>query len=77
VGGVNVQSKKFVDAIQVVFMKIKPTGGLDPTDLYTSDWLGTVGDGKTTKLGQTGKIVMGINCKQGAILNGFALVMEP
>jgi hypothetical protein len=77
VGGVNVQSKKFVDAIQVVFMKIKPTGGLDPTDLYTSDWLGTVGDGKTTKLGQTGKIVMGINCKQGAVLNGFALVMEP
>jgi hypothetical protein len=77
VGGVNVQSKKFVDAIQVVFMKIKPSGGLDATDLYTSDWLGTVGDGKTTKLGQTGKIVMGINCKQGAILNGFALVMEP
>lgn len=77
VGGVNVQSQKFVDAIQVVFMKLKPGGALDTSDSYTSDWVGVKAEGKTTKLGQSGKFVMGINCRQGAVLNGFALVMEP
>ena len=58
-------------------MKIKSDGGLDPTDNYTSEWLGAdVAGVKEIKLGGDGRSVIGFHCKQGAILNALALVME-
>ena len=78
VGGVNVRTGKFVNSIQLVYMKTKPDGSLDSKESYTSDWLGTENKGdKETKLGQTGKRVMGLKTQQGAVINGLALVMEP
>lgn len=78
VGGINVKTGKYVSAIQLVYMKLKTDGSLDAKDSYSSDWLGAEAkDAKETKLGQTGKRVMGIKNQQGAVLNGLALVMEP
>lgn len=78
VGGVNVRTRKFVTAIQLVYMKLKPDGSLDTKESYTSDWLGAdANDARETKLGQSGKRVMGLKNQQGAVLNGFALVVEP
>ncbi|MBU6296083.1 MAG: hypothetical protein KJS91_15490, partial [Planctomycetes bacterium] len=63
---------------QLVYMKLKTDGSLDAKDSYSSDWLGAEAkDAKETKLGQTGKRVMGIKNQQGAVLNGLGLVMEP
>lgn len=77
VGGMNVQTKRFVDAVQLIYMKVLPDGTLDPKDSKTSDWLGPASqDAKTTKLGGDGRKVIGIHNRQGAILNGVALVMD-
>ncbi|QVL31931.1 hypothetical protein KIH39_24355 [Telmatocola sphagniphila] len=77
VGGMTVRSKTFVNAVQLIFMKIKADGSLDPADNYTSEWLGVeVNGAKETKLGGTGRAVIGIHCKQGAILNSVGLVLD-
>lgn len=77
VGGMNVKAVKFVDAVQIIFMRLKPDGSLDPKDSYTGDWLGEASaTAKVTKLGGDGHRVLGIHCRNGAILDGVALVME-
>lgn len=77
VGALTVRTKRYVNAVQVTFMKVTSESKLDPTDSYTSAWLGaTEVTGKEIKIGGDGRLVIGMNCKQGAILNSVALVME-
>lgn len=76
VGGVNVHTKRYVNAVQLVFLKLTPDGRLDPGDTSTSDWIGNPGDGEPIRLGGDGRRVIGIHCRQGAILNALALVMD-
>jgi hypothetical protein len=77
VGAITAKSKTYVSGIQITFMKLTPDGKLDPTDSYTTDWLGphTVGT-KETKLGGDGKLVLGLICDQTGALNAFGLVMD-
>ena len=50
VGGLRVRvAGKFVDAAQVVYMKLKPDGSLDPTDSYDSKWLGPATEGEVAR----------------------------
>lgn len=74
----NVRSGKYVDAVQLVFMKLKPDGTLDPKDAYTGPWLGpdSDGKGKIIHLAGDGRPVIGIDCRHGAILDGIALVQD-
>ncbi|HEV3263593.1 MAG TPA: hypothetical protein VG013_42550 [Gemmataceae bacterium] len=74
VGGFKVQCKNFVDALQVVFMRVGRDGRLDPADSYASAWLGYPGKKPPSILGGDGTRVIGIHCRQGAILNDIALV---
>jgi hypothetical protein len=77
VGALTVRTKRFVNAVQVTFMRLGPDGRLDPKDSYTSKWLGVDNvEGKEVKLGGDGRKVIGLSCKQGAILNAVALVMD-
>jgi predicted Zn finger-like uncharacterized protein len=76
VGGAKVRSKRFVDAVQLVFMRVKADGRLDPADSYTSDWFGDTVDRPVKTLAGDGTRVIGIHCRSGAILNGLALVLE-
>jgi beta-lactamase regulating signal transducer with metallopeptidase domain len=76
VGGANVKVNKFVDAIQLIFLKIKHDGSLDPAQSYTSDWIGAADKGKTIKLGGDGHRILGINCRHAAVLDGLALVTD-
>lgn len=76
VGGMNVQSKNDVDAVQLVFMKLGSDGKLDPADRYESDWVGYPTGGASKSLGGDGRRVIGLNCRQGAILDGVALVLD-
>lgn len=76
-GGLNVRTKRFVNQVQMVFMKLTADGKLDPKDSYTSDWLGPQVEGaKEVKLGGDGRPVIGFHCQQGGILNAIALVQQ-
>ena len=77
VGAVHVQSARFVNAIRLIFYRVKPDGMLDQADSYESDWFGTPGDKAPKVLSSDGKPVIGIKCQQGAILNGLGLVVGP
>ena len=69
------KTKRYVNAVRVTFMKLGADGKLDPKDSYTSDWLGADKvEGKEVRLGGDGRTVIGLNCRQGAILNAVALV---
>jgi hypothetical protein len=76
IGGLKVRSKKYVDAVQVVFFRVKADGKLDPADSYTSDWCGEAADQPLKTLAGDGTRVIGLVCRQGAILDGLALVVE-
>jgi hypothetical protein len=77
VGAVRVRSKRFVNAVQLVFQKVKADGMLDPADTYESDWVGAMNvDGEPKTLAGDGTPVIGIVCQQGAIVNGLALVLK-
>lgn len=78
IGAITVKSNKYVDAIQVTFMKLNEDGSaLDSKDSYTSPWLGPEKSGvKEIKLGGDGRKVMGIFMNKAAVLDGIALVMD-
>jgi hypothetical protein len=76
VGAVNIQTRRYVDALQLVFMRIKPDGRLDPADSYTSDWIGfPEKEAKAKTLSGQGQRVIGVHLRRGAILNSLALVV--
>jgi hypothetical protein len=39
-GALEVDADQYVDAVALVFMRLTPEGDLDPSDSYTSDWIG-------------------------------------
>jgi hypothetical protein len=77
VGAAQVQSARFVDAVKLVFQRVRDDGSLDASDSYESEWIGFPGDAPPRMLSGEGQPVIGIKCQQGAILNGLALVLEP
>ena len=74
VGAVNVDAKRFVNALQLVFMRVKSDGRLDPTDSYTTEWIGLPTGRPTQTLGGSGAPIIGIYGRHGAILNALGLV---
>jgi hypothetical protein len=77
VGGINVAVGKYVQGVQVVFMRLAEGGRLDPSDTYTSSWLGTQSDSEPISLGGDGSIVLGIHGRKAAILDAVGLVQQP
>lgn len=74
-GGVKIVSKNLVNAVQLVFMRQKPDGSLDPSDSYTSDWIGDPGDKTPQKLGGTGAAVVGFHGRRGIVIDALGLVL--
>ncbi len=60
VGAINTRTGLFLDAFQFVFMKFDD-GQLDPSDSYTSDWLGDPRGGGDGKASGDGNLVVGIH----------------
>jgi hypothetical protein len=73
VGAANVLLQESIQALQLVFMRIRDEGNLDPDDSYTSDWLGDR-TGHVTLTGNGARVV-GIQVRQGLIVNAMALVL--
>jgi hypothetical protein len=76
VGGLNANAGQYVHAVQIVFMRVKADGRLDPRDSYMSDWLGTKTDASTTPLPGEGAPVIGVHGRKAAILDGIGLVFK-
>jgi hypothetical protein len=78
VGGLNVKFRTVVTGVQVVYMKRKPDGSLDPEDTYKSEWLGQPGEAdKEYALTGKGKKVIGVHLKSAVgKLQAVALVLE-
>jgi hypothetical protein len=77
VGGLEVDSGEFVNAVRIKFVR-RTDKGLDPSDTYQSDWLGTPTPGRETRqlLGE-GEEVLGIAARQGIILDSVGLLFRP
>lgn len=75
VAGAEVHTGKEVYAIRLLFRRIKPDGTLDAADAYEGEWIGTPPAGQAQTLVNDGRRVMGINLKQGAVVDRFALVV--
>lgn len=77
VGGINVAVGKYVQGVQVVYMRLTSNGRLDAGDSYTSEWLGTQSDSEPIALGGDGSIVLGIHGRRAAIVDAVGLVLQP
>ena len=78
VGAVNVNAGDYVNGVQLVFMRVKDDGRLDPKDSYSSEWLGIRPRGrrKPQKLGGDGDPVIGIHSRRGLVVDSMALVID-
>jgi len=75
VGGINVDAQEFVNALEIIFMRLKPDGSLNRADSYKT-WIGTPSGRPTKTLGATGATVIGIYGRRAAILDAVGLVMQ-
>jgi hypothetical protein len=77
VGAVDVEAGRFVQAVRIVFMRLLPSGQLDVTDAYSSDWIGEDKGQDVKQLGGTGALVLGVHGRRAAVLDAIGLVMAP
>ena len=75
IGGMNVDAQSLVNALQIIFMRLKPDGSLDPSDSYTSSWIGVRSGRPTKTLGGTGAPVIGIYGRRALLLDAVGLVV--
>jgi hypothetical protein len=75
VGGLNADADRFVNAVQVVFMRLSSDGRLEPTDSYTGPWIGQPTGREPVSLGGTGAAVIGVHGRRAAILDAVGLVL--
>jgi hypothetical protein len=73
----NANAGQYVHAVQIVFVRVTPNGKLDPSDSYTSDWLGTKTDATTTELDGRGTPVIGVHGRKAAVVDAIGLVLKP
>ena len=65
-----------VVAVRIIFVGYKE-GHANPSDTYTSDWLGTADDTPPKTLGGHGEIVVGICGRRGLNQDAIGLVIKP
>ncbi len=72
-----VDAADLVTAVQVVFMKIRPEGLPDPQHAYRSERVGRPSGREARLLGGTGKPVIGVHGRRGAVIDGVGLILAP
>jgi hypothetical protein len=77
VGGLEVDSGEYVNAVRIIFVK-RTDQGLDLSDTYESDWLGTPAPNREPqKLAGEGEEIIGVAARQGIILDSVGLLYRP
>lgn len=75
VGGLIVDADKYVNAVTLVFMRVKSDGTLDPNDRETNKLIGKSSGRPTRTLAGDGTKVIGLQGRQGLVLDGVGLVL--
>jgi hypothetical protein len=75
VAGVIVDASQFVQAIQVIFMKLND-GRLETSDSYKSNWIGTPSSESPTTLAGDGQLVVGVYGGKGIVLDSVGLILK-
>jgi hypothetical protein len=75
VGGLIVDADKYVNAVQLVFLRVKPDGTLDPADTHTSEVIGAPSGRPTRTLAGNGTKVIGLHGRKGLVLDSVGLVL--
>jgi S1-C subfamily serine protease len=75
IGGIKVDSGQVFHAMQVVFMRIRPDGRLDPQDTYTSDWIGEPKGGVQTVVSE-GTPVVGVHGRRMLLVHAIGLIFS-
>lgn len=75
VGGLIVDADKYVNAVQLVFLRVSPDGTLDPADRQTSELIGAPSGRPTRTLAANGTSVIGLHGRKGLVLDGVGLVL--
>ena len=73
VGGLEVDAQKYVNAVRINFVR-RTDQGLDLSDTYQSDWLGTPTGREPQTLSGEGQQVLGIAALQSLALDGVGLI---
>ena len=76
VGGLLVDASKYVNAVKVVYVR-RNGESLDLSDTYESEWLGKPRSGEPRKLAGDGQMVLGLQVKQGLVLDAVGLIVRP
>lgn len=76
IGALKVDADRYVNAMQVVFMRLK-SGRLDPNDSYTSDWIGFPTGREPKTISGSGSLVIGFYGYNGAVLGSIGLILRP
>ena len=76
VGAAKVYGGQYVNALQLVFMRVKDNGQLDPSDSYTSAVLGGRMRVKPRTLTGKGAPIIGIHVRRGLVVDALALVVN-
>jgi hypothetical protein len=77
VGAIKVNAPKYVRSVQLVFMKIKDDGSLDPSDSKVSKWLGAKPMGEATTLSGEGKRLIGLQYRRALVVDAIGIIVEP
>ena len=62
--------------MQIVFMRIGSDARLDPSDRYTSKWLGFPTGKEPKTVGGTGAVVLGVQGRGTAVVDALGLIMR-
>jgi hypothetical protein len=77
VGGLEVNAGDYVNAVRITFVR-RTDQGLDLSDTYQSDWLGTPTPGRDPrKLAGNGEEILGIAAHRGIVLDSVGLLYRP
>ena len=76
VGGLVVEAGEYVDAVQPIFMRLRPDGKLDPADRYQGPWLGQPSGKPPRTIDGSGAKVIGIHGRGAAVLDAVGLVFD-
>lgn len=76
VGAIEVDAAEFVDAVSIEFMRLTPSGDLDASDSYKSEWIGRPGGKPPRTLSGAGKKVIGLCGRGAAILDAVGLILD-
>jgi hypothetical protein len=75
VGWIQVVASELVEAVRIVFVRQKDDG-LDKSDFYYSDWIGTPGSVEPRTLGDGATPVVGVCGRRGAVLDALGLLLR-